>query len=138
MLKDLPEKYQDQARKKMGMAPEPIQARRSKYGAQKTEVDGIIFDSKAEARYYETLKAYEKIGQIYDLKLQPRFELQPAFTKNGKKERPICYVADFIYKDRNGVTVVVDVKGKKTDVYKLKKKLFEYKYPDLTITEVKP
>ena len=32
--------------------------------------------------------------------------------------------------------VVEDVKGMKTEVYKIKKKLFEHKYPDLELLEI--
>lgn len=139
-LEDLPEKYQEQARRKMGVKPPlPLEGKKSKFRNQKTEVDGIIFDSKAEARYYQTLKAYEKIGMVNGLKLQPAFELQPAYTKkNGEKIKAIVYKADFEYYDQNGNRVIVDVKGYKTEVYRMKKKIFEYKYPDLEITEVKP
>lgn len=100
----------------------------SKYNAIKTEVDGFIFDSKAEARRYSELKLLEKVGEIKDLQLQALF---PVFV-NGKL---IChYLADFTYHDK-GVYVVEDVKGVKTPVYRLKKKLVEALY-NITITEV--
>lgn len=109
----------------------------SKYGSKKTVIDGITFDSKREAdRYYE-LKLLEIAGKIKDLKLQHQFVLQPPFKKNGKTIRAITYIADFTYFDLEKMkNVVEDVKGYKTDVYSLKKKMFEYKYPDLTIVEV--
>lgn len=109
----------------------------SKYRAKKTEVDGILFDSKKEAKRYEELKALQSEGKIRDLVLQPSFELQPHFRKGGKIIRAITYTADFMYLDsETGDTIVEDVKGMKTDVYKIKKKLFEYQFPNMTIREV--
>ena len=107
----------------------------SKYHSKKVTYDGITFDSKKEAARYKQLKLLENIGYISELKLQPVYVLQEGFKKNGKTYRKITYRADFEY-IRDGKTFVEDVKGMKTEVYKLKKKLFEYKYPDLGILEV--
>lgn len=107
----------------------------SKYHNVKTKIDGITFDSKREAERYCELRLLQRGGVITDLQLQPRFLIQPSYKKNGKTVRAIEYVADFMYKDETGQTIVEDAKGMKTDVYKLKKKLVEYKY-DLTINEV--
>ncbi len=91
---------------------------RSKYGAKKTVVDGITFDSQAEATRYSVLKVIQAAGLIADLRLQVSYQI----TVNGKK---VCrYVADFVYIE-NGKEVVEDVKGMKTPVYNLKKKLME-------------
>lgn len=110
---------------------------RSKYHNRKVMVDGVTFDSKREARRYCELKVRADAGEIAGLVLQPRFELQPGFEKGGKKYRKIEYVADFMYTDLEiEETFVEDVKGMKTDVYKLKKKLFEYQFPNLNITEI--
>lgn len=109
----------------------------NKYHARKTVVDGITFDSRAEATRYTELKLLERAGEITSLVLQPEFELIPGYTKNGKKVRSVKYRADFMYKDRNGQIVIEDVKGVRTKEFALKKKIFEWKYPDLTITEVK-
>lgn len=103
--------------------------KKSKYSSAKTDIDGIRFDSKKEAEFYAELKLREKAGEISHLRLQPRYLLQEAFKYNGKQHREIEYVADFEYIE-NGETVVVDVKGFKTAVYMLKKKLFLYKYGD--------
>lgn len=103
----------------------------SKYRAKKTVVDGIEFDSKREADRYCELKLLEKANEIRDLELQPRFLLQDKFVdKQGKTHRKIEYVADFMYVDKDDKTVVEDVKGMMTDVYKLKKKLFLNLYDD--------
>lgn len=107
----------------------------SKYRAKKTEIDGIKFDSKKEAKRYIALRELEKKGNIEKLVLQPRFLLQEGFRKNGKAYRKIEYVADFMY-EQDGKLIIEDVKGIKTDVYKLKQKLFEKRYQDLTIKEI--
>lgn len=102
-----------------------------KYNAKKTVVDGIKFDSKKEAKRYKELKALELVGKIDRLELQPRFLLQDGFRYEGKAIRKIEYVADFLYRDLSTYELVVeDVKGVKTDVYKLKKKLFLKRYGD--------
>lgn len=112
--------------------------RRSKYGAVKTIIDGITFDSKAEARRYTILKLLEKQGLIKNLELQPKYLLQEGFKKNGKTYRAINYIADFRYWDCDRKCIVVeDVKGICTDTFRIKQKLFEYKYPDLTLMIVK-
>ena len=111
--------------------------KKSKYKNEKTIVDGIQFDSIKEAEYYCKLKILKKAGEIKDFGLQPRFELQPAFEKNGVKYQPITYVADFVIVNNDGTTDVVDVKGFETQVFKIKKKLFEYKYPELSLKVVK-
>lgn len=101
----------------------------NKYGNIKTEVDGIKFDSKKEANRYQELKVLKSIGKIENLKLQPRYELQPKYRINGRNIRNLEYKADFEYVDRKtGEIITEDVKGMKTPVYKIKKKLFEYKY----------
>lgn len=103
----------------------------SKYRAIKTEVDGITFDSKREANRYCELKLLEKAGEISHLELQPKFELQPAYKKDGKTVRAITYTADFIYHELgNNAVVVEDSKGYQTQQFLLRKKLFEFKYPD--------
>lgn len=101
--------------------------RRSKYHAKKTVVDGITFDSKREADRYLVLKSMEEDGTIEDLRRQVRYELVPAFDVDGKHYRPVFYVADFVYVE-DGKEVVEDVKGMRTDTYRLKSKLFARRY----------
>ena len=109
----------------------------SKYHSKKVMVDGIEFMSKKEANRYCELKLLERAGKIKDLSLQHQFVLQPPFKKNGKSIRAITYIADFVYFDLEQMkNVVEDVKGYKTKEYMLKRKMFEYKFPDLTIVEV--
>lgn len=104
----------------------------SKYKNKKTQVDMYVFDSAKEAQRYRELKLLERAGEISDLELQPRFLLQESFKKNGKTYRKIDYVADFKYTE-SGKTIVEDVKGLQTDVFKIKHKLFEKKYPELEL-----
>lgn len=111
------------------LAGEENPEKKSKYSSAKTDVDGVTFDSKKEAEFYAELKLRERAGEISRLRLQPRYLLQDAFKHEGKQYREIEYVADFEYIE-NGETVVVDVKGFKTAVYMIKKKLFLYKYGD--------
>ena len=100
-----------------------------KYHNKKVEYDGYTFDSIREKNYYIKLKLLEKAGKIKELELQKEFELQPSFKLNNKTSRKITYRADFTYKTTEDDKLhVVDVKGFRTDVYRLKKKLFEYKY----------
>lgn len=98
--------------------------RPSKYGAVRTEVDGVTFASKKEARRYSELKLLERAGTVRDLKLQPRFPLEVAGVKVAD------YVGDFSYIEDDEVPefVVEDVKGMKTDVYRLKAKMFAAQY----------
>ena len=102
----------------------------NKYKNKKTQVDMYVFDSAKEAQRYREL--LERAKEISNLELQPRFLLQESYRKNGKTYRKIEYVADFKYIE-NGKTIVEDVKGLQTDVFKIKHKLFEKKYPDLEL-----
>jgi len=89
-----------------------------KYGAEKTGVDGIMFDSKKEARRYAELKLLECAGEIGGLRIQPEYDLIVREVKIGK------YRGDFSYIHTKTKEVVVeDVKGVRTPVYRLKKKL---------------
>lgn len=102
---------------------------RSKYFSRKVVVDGIKFDSKRESEYYLKLKELEKEGKIKDLELQKEFVLQDKFKIGNKTRREITYRADFCYVTTDDDKLhTVDVKGFRTEVYRLKKKLFEYKY----------
>lgn len=109
----------------------------NKYSNIKTEVDGIKFDSRKEATHYGQLKMLLRSKVIKELKLQPAYVLQEGFIdKGGTKHRPLTYVADFEYIDEKGKLRVEDCKGMKTDVYKIKKKLFLFKYPDVLFQEI--
>jgi len=116
----------------------------NKYGSKKIEVDGIIFDSKKEAKRYQELLLLEKAGAIQDLQRQRKFILIPAqreftneiYTKGRKKgcfkqgkllERECAYIADFLYIE-NGKRIVEDTKGFRTKDYIIKRKLMLYMY----------
>lgn len=113
----------------------------SKYHATPTVVDGIRFDSKKEASYYCVLRDMQKRGEISHLELQPSWELLPAQYGRvyGKRKclfRQVRYIADFKYFDNTiKEEVVVDVKGFRTPVYKLKKALMYHTY-NILIREV--
>ena len=93
-------------------------ARKSKYGNVPTEVDGYVFDSKAESARYSELKQMMLAGLIANLELQPKFDLTVQGVKIGS------YIADFRYRDiEKGVSVVEDVKSEAT----AKKELFRWK-----------
>ena len=88
----------------------------SKYNEIRTTIDGITFASKAEAARYQQLKLLVRAGDIEDLVLQPKFSI----VINDQK---ICtYIADFQYY-QDGKIIIEDVKGVRTPVYNLKKKL---------------
>ena len=101
----------------------------TKYNARKVKLDGYTFDSKAEARRYEYLKLLCRAGEIRDLKVHPRYQLLDPFTCKGVKYRGISYIADFEYTENNRL-IVEDVKGVKTNVFRLKEKLFMNRYGD--------
>lgn len=111
-----------------------INAKQNKYHNQKVIYNGIKFDSQREKNYYIKLQLLQEYNMIEDLKRQVKFELQPSYEINGKKIRSINYIADFTYREK-GKLHVIDVKGVRTNEYKLKKKMFEYKY-NIEIEEV--
>ena len=106
----------------------------NKYHAEKCVVDGIVFDSRKEANRYSELLLLSRTGQITGLKRQVSYELIPAQRdKDGKLlEKSVKYVADFVYVDKDGKTVVEDTKGYKSGagyaVFVLKRKMLLYKY----------
>lgn len=100
---------------------------RNKYRNNPIIIDGIRFDSTKEGHRWCELQTLQKAGVISDLQRQVAYELQPAFYFQGKKIRPIQYVADFVYNEGNE-RIVEDVKGVKTQEYKMKKKMMQYIY----------
>ena len=109
--------------------------RRSKYGNVKVKADGYTFDSKAEYRRYRELDLLEKAKKIFFLQVHPEWNI----NINGEK---ICtYKADFSYTDiksrgaSDSLLVVEDVKGVKTPVYRLKKRLMKAMF-EIDIIEI--
>ncbi|WP_443660668.1 DUF1064 domain-containing protein [Clostridium algidicarnis] len=110
--------------------------KKSKYGAKKITIDGITFDSKDEARYYEYLKKLKIEGKIINFELQPKYELQPGFKKMSKTYRAITYSPDFLIYHLDDTEELIDVKGMSTQQGEMRKKMFDYKYPHLKLTWV--
>ena len=110
----------------------------NKYQAQKCEFNGEKFDSRKEVQRWFELRLLERSGEITDLRRQVKFELIPAQREpdtKGKRgavikgkiiEHGVNYVADFVYKDKQGNTVVEDTKGLRTKEYVIKRKLMLY------------
>lgn len=100
----------------------------SKYGNQKIHAFGTTFDSKKELGRYQELLWLEKAGKVSNILRQQPYVLIPAQRdENGKIiERAVSYVADFVYTDEYGKTVVEDAKGFRTKEYILKRKLMLY------------
>lgn len=103
---------------------------KSKYRNVPTVINGLRFSSKAEAARYSELKLLQAANQVRWFIRQPRFDLG----------NDITYVADFLVVWNADETTfsdtrvtVEDVKGVETDVFKLKRKLFEAQYGELTL-----
>lgn len=109
-------------------------------------LDGIEFRSTLEADVYKLLKAWESIGEIRALECQKVFVLQPKMRRDGKALRAITYVSDFAFerlrsrqpKDnypRLWASVVIDAKGFRMPVYRIKAKIFKALYPEIVFEE---
>lgn len=96
----------------------------NKYHNKKIVYAGEMFDSRKELNRYIELLFLQKAGKISGFRRQVKFELIPALrdAQGRTAERACCYIADMVYTE-NGKTVVEDVKGVRTDVYKIKRKL---------------
>ncbi len=100
--------------------------RAPKYSNKKTEVDGILFDSKAEAKRWQELTLLQRQGLIADLERQVRYELAPSvkFQGDARAKPALTYWADFRYRIRGTEEVVVeDTKGVATEAYRIKRHL---------------
>jgi hypothetical protein len=129
--------------------------------AKKTVVDGILFASRMESRRYVELKKLKAAGVVTKIECQPGFVLQPAYRKCcdvtynaedatflykkgiceccGKKMptvKAIRYVADFRVTYADGRVEIEDVKGHETEIFKIKKKILECRYPEITLKVV--
>lgn len=120
-----------------------------RYYHKKTEINGIVFDSKTESEYYEYLLEEQKLGRVKSFTMQDTFLLQDKFIivdgkridgshkdfKKYQKQNPGCtiaaikYKADFCVTYKDGSIKVIDVKGTKTADFKIKEKMFNYMYP---------
>lgn len=106
----------------------------NKYGNRKAMRGNITFDSIKEANRFDELMLLLRAGRITELRLQPEFTLQEAFTTpQGERIRAIKYRADFQYV-QDGETIVEDVKGFRTKDYELKRKFMAGK--GITVREI--
>ena len=115
-----------------------MKQKRSKYkvdttdkGKSKRTVDGILFDSELEAKYYQQviLPAIAN-AEISDCTFHPKYMLQDSYIKFNQKNRPIYYVADFEITYADGDIKIIDIKGMATETALLKRKWFDRKYDD--------
>lgn len=112
--------------------------KRSKYGVDQTKkgkekrtYNGVTYDSLAELQFLQEYIEKKMVsGEIIKWERQVKFTLQEGFVYKGKKILPITYIADYIIYWNNNTRTIVDVKGNPDQVSKLKKKLFQYKYPN--------
>lgn len=103
----------------------------SKKGKQNRTYKGVLYDSEMEMDYFiEVVEPSLISGEIAHCEHQPRYELQPAFRHNGKAIRKIEYVADFAVAYEDGRKEIIEVKGLADATAKLKRKMFQHKYPD--------
>lgn len=100
------------------------QQKQNKYKNQKTIIDGITFDSKAEAKYYYQLKQHG----ITNFMMQESFVIHDAFSLNGKRYQAVKYKPDFTFYNGDELVKVVDVKGKRTADFNIKAKMFASRY----------
>jgi len=107
---------------------------KGKYGAKRVVVDGVSFQSKREGSRYRQLQLLVRAGVITDLQLQVPFPIDTVNLETGEVQTVAKYLADFVYR-QEGRTVIEDVKGMKTETYRLKKKLVEAIH-GVRITEV--
>lgn len=100
---------------------------RHKYNAKSRVVDEIYFSSTAESKRYKQLQLLQANGEVLFFLRQTPFHLP------GK----VKYVCDFTVFWHDGNVTFEDVKGKKTDLYKVKKKMVEELYSPIKIDEIK-
>ena len=111
--------------------------KRAKYNAKPVDQDGYHFDSQAEARRFRELALMQEAGEIWNLEIHVRYPILDAFIRDGKVERGAYFEADFVYFDRESkCTIVEEIKGFKTQLYILKRKMFLSKYPHLKFIEI--
>jgi len=112
------------------MARSKFNVNTSKKAKEKRTLNGYTFDSDIEYKFYVFTLSQQEEGLIKEIIVQPKFELQPKYEKMGKKVRCIQYIADFQIEYANGDIVIFDVKGMVTPEFKLKRKIWDYIFPD--------
>lgn len=111
----------------------------TKYHARKTEVNGIVFDSKLESERYTQLMLLEKAGEITGLQLQVEFQFLKGWVnpETGEKIKSRYYVADFVYIDNaTNKMIVEDTKGMETTEFRLKWVMVKSLYPQYEFRKV--
>lgn len=116
-----------------------IDMRTNKYGNKRVKAslatDGYTFDSKAEYKMYCDLRLMQnsRTPLISGLEVHPKFVIYPAYTNAaGKRVNQIVYEADFSFYDIKQKRIrIIDCKGKRTDVFELKEKMFNREYRKL-------
>ena len=106
---------------------------KGKFGSFKITVNDMQFDSIMESRYYIHLLMLKADKKIRNFERQVTIELQPKFKDQftGKTILPIRYIADFVVEGIDGTKTVIDVKGVETPEFRIKKKMFQFKYPNI-------
>lgn len=100
---------------------------KNKFWAKKVKLDGYTFDSIFESKVYVILRDDPRVSI---LEIHPPYILQEKYqTKDKRKIQAIKYVSDFII-DVEWDVYVLDAKGKETSDFKIKRKIFEHRYPD--------
>ena len=137
--------YREFVTKNVSSGPKSLDSKQktvaqAKYRSEKTKVGTKTFDSRKEANRYLVLRKAQAEGKIELLECQKEFLLQEGFRDNqGNWQRPITYICDFFYHDvAADEWIVEDVKSimtRKLEVYRIKRKLFMYRYPEYTFHE---
>jgi hypothetical protein len=111
--------------------------KRNKFGARKTMYKGVRYDSKMEAAYAAELDKQLKYGNILSVERQPHFEiLKSGLTEWGMSYNNVIYTPDFLVYYANGNRAAIEVKGKETRDYLVRKKLFYAAYPQIPLRVV--
>lgn len=103
----------------------------NKYGAKKTWVDGVCFDSRLEARYYENLKLLHRAGAVAGYLHHGKIVLAAG---SGPDARAMTYEPDFVVLLPDGTYKLVDTKGVETAQFRDKMKILRERFPGIEIT----
>lgn len=107
---------------------------RNKFNNTKTVYNGNKYDSKREAEKAMELDMLKNNGDVLEWTPHPKYLIIPRYLmKNGKVARPAYYIPDFWVKYADGTEVIIDIKGFITPEFKLKKKMWEYRYRETNL-----
>jgi len=112
--------------------------RESKFNISKDKskrtYNGIVFDSVIEMLFYiDYIVPRLESGEILSVNRQAEYELQPRFVHNNKNCSAIKYISDFDVTYSDGKIVVIDIKGMVKPMDSIKRKMFNYRYPDIDL-----